>query len=409
MNGSQDVLLFSGAFFPRLARLVRARVAIGCSFFIQGLIFATWCARIPDVKVSLALNDAQLGGLLLMLPGGQLLSMLPNGALVARWGSRRALVTAGFLYPFILLLLGFAPNAWGLAIGLFVAGWVANLSNTAANTQGVLLEQLYGRSILALFHGMWSLAGLVAVAVAMGVALLGLTPWMHFLLILLFAWGLLSFSGGALLPQSMAVSPTLSEKPTTQWRFTSFIIWIGLAALGCMACEGAIYDWSGVFLREVAMVEGYMQQLGYFAYLCTMVAGRFVVDTLTNRFGRFRVLMSAGWAIVGGLALIILCGGCGASIGFTGMILGFALVGCGTSAVVPLCCGLAGKAQGMAPSVAIAEVSTIGFFGFLAAPPLIGAIAHLSGLRAAFALMAGIGMLVPVATWMLRGQIARGE
>ena len=166
--------LFSGRFLPGLPMLVRTRVAICCSFFIQGMVFATWCARIPDVRERLGLNEAQLGTLLLALPVGQLVSMAPNGWLVSRFGSRRMLIAAGFLYPCVLLFLGFAPTAWALGAGLLAAGFAANLSNTAANTQGVQLEHYYRRSIIALFHGMWSLAGLAAVALALALALTAL-------------------------------------------------------------------------------------------------------------------------------------------------------------------------------------------------------------------------------------------
>ena len=193
-------LLLSRFFLPALPDLIRTRVAIGCSFFIQGMVFATWCARIPDIRASLGLNEAQLGTLLLAIPVGQLVSMAPNGILVTRFGSRRMLILAGFLYPCILLFLGIAPTVWALAIGLLAAGFAANLSNTAANTQGVELEHYYRRSIIALFHGMWSLAGLVAVGVALLLALADVPTWLHFALVAGGMAVLLSFSGGALLP-----------------------------------------------------------------------------------------------------------------------------------------------------------------------------------------------------------------
>lgn len=397
-------LLLSRFFLPGVPALVRTRVAICCSFFIQGLTFATWCARIPDVRVRLGLDEAQLGMLLLMLPIGQLLSMLPNGALVARFGSRRMLVLAGFAYPAVLPVLGFASSVPLLAGALFLAGCAANLSNTAANTQGVMLERCYRRSIMSLFHGMWSCAGLVAVVLAMVSARFGTPTAAHFTLISGAAWLLLSFSGGALMEGGHPAPGARAGRGPAfgGWRLTPFIFWVGIAALGCMACEGAVYDWSGVYLRDVVGVSETRQSFGYFGYLCTMVAGRFVADRLVDRFGVSRVLYGSGACISGGLTMAIAFSWGAPTLALWAAIVGFALVGCGTSAVVPTCCGLAGKSRGIAPGIAIAEVSTIGFFGFLAAPPLIGYVAHAAGLRVSFALMSAIGLLVLVATWALR-------
>ena len=396
----QHAFLLSSFFLPKTPNVIRARVAICCSFFIQGLIFATWCVRIPDVKAHLGLNEAQLGSLLLMLPAGQVLLMLPNGWLVNRLGSRALLMVAGFLYPAVLVVIGLAPSVPLLAIGLFVAGFAANLSSTAANTQGVSLERLYKRSILALFHGMWSLAGMVAVCVGMLFASLRLSVETHFVCVALFAWCLLCFSGGALLKTG---KPVVDEtKPRTTWKLTAHLFWLGVAAMGCMACEGTIYDWSGVYLREVLHAPEARAGLGYFGYLCTMVPMRFVADRLINRYGVLRVLFVCGICISGGLTLAIFSSCFAGATSLVVALAGFALVGCGTSAVVPICCGLAGKDKHVPPSIAIAEISTIGFFGLLAAPPAIGYIAHMTDLRVSFGMMALVGLLVLLATQHLR-------
>ncbi len=397
--------LLSRYFLPGTPALIRKRVAIGCSFFIQGLIFATWCARIPDIKVQLGLNEAQLGAVLLMLPLGQFLMMVPNGFLVKHFGSRAMLIVAGFIYPVILGILGFATHILFLGGALFVAGAVANLSNTAVNTQAVMLEHYYRRSIITLFHGMWSVAGLVAVGVTLLFGYFGVSATMHFIGVGIFTWLLLSFSAGALMRYERPLSAERSERPKGclgGWQMTPYILWLGIASFGCMACEGAIYDWSGVYFRDVVGVNEAQQSFGYFGYLCTMVAGRFVADRIVNRIGVSKVLYGSGLCISGGLALSLLCAGSGSLPALVVAVLGFALVGCGTSAVVPMCCGLAGKCRTLPPSIAIAEISTIGFFGFLVAPPLIGYVAHLSSLRVSFAMMAVVGLLVILATWALR-------
>ena len=407
MSTSPRPFLLSRFFLPRLNTLVRTRIAVCCSFFIQGAMFATWCSRIPDIKAKLLLNDAQLGTLLFLLPAGQFLSILPNGLAVKHFGSRPTLILAGFLYPTMLILLGLAPSALTLGILLFLTGAVANLSNTAANTQGVFLEQRYGRSIMAFFHGMWSVAGLVAVGSAIGFTALQVGPTLHFILLALAAATLLSFSGGALAedppPQKSEDAPT---RGLSNWSFTPTICWLGIACFGCMACEGTVYDWSSLYLKEVLLVPTKTQGIAYFAYLCTMVSGRFIIDRLVNRWGAFRILLCCSMAITLGFFITVMSPTLTA-ISLPATVFGFALIGCGTSAIVPLCCSLAGSCKDLSPGIAIAEISTIGFFGFLVTPPLIGYIAAATGLRYAFALMLLVSLPVIIAILRLHKKMPR--
>ena len=397
-------MLFSSAFLPNVTHLLRTRIAICCSFFIQGAMFATWCSRIPDIKTRFQLDDGTLGLLLLLLPIGEFLSIFPNGYCVTRFGSKRMALLAGFLYPALLICLGLATSVIQLAILLFFTGAIANLSNTAVNTQGVHLEQAYGRSIMALFHGMWSIAGLFAVALATLLAFNNTSVITHFCGMALGAALLLSFSGGALANDTPTPqASTKNEKNKTNnassrsaWRFTPAICWLGIACFGCMACEGTVYNWSSIYMNEVLQPPTQWQGLAYLAYMCTMVTGRFIIDLFVNRLGLFRILFYCASAITLGFLLIV-----GAShLPFGAMpltLIGFAIVGCGTSAVVPLCCGLTGRCKDIPSGIAIAEISTIGFFGLLLAPPLTGLLSKTIGLPLAFLVMAFISLPVPLA------------
>lgn len=392
-------LLFSRAFLPRLPELLRTRIAICASFFIQGAMFATWCSRIPDVKTRLALDDAALGLLLLLLPIGEFLSIFPNGFCVTRFGSKRMAILAGFLYPTLLIALGFANSPVLLGVLLFFTGAIANLSNTAVNTQGVHLEQRYGRSIMALFHGMWSVAGLFAVSLATLFAQFNLSVTTHFCCLAIGAALLLSFSGGALADE--ATPHTSPEKTKNKWLFTPAIVWLGIACFGCMACEGTVYNWSSVYMHDVLHASPTSQNLAYLSYLCTMVTGRFIIDLFVNRLGIFKILFVCGCAITVGLLLIV--GAPWLPLGIMPMtLIGFAIVGCGASAVVPLCCSLTGRCKAIPSGIAIAEISTIGFFGLLLAPPLTGVISKAISLPFAFFLMALISLPVLLAIQRLR-------
>ncbi len=135
------------------------RLSVSTFYFLQGLVFASWACRIPDIKNALGLNDADLGSVLFAVPVGQMSAMALSGYLVGRCGSRRILIAASIFYPAVLVYLGMASSFWELAAGLFFFGVAANLTNISVNTQGVGVERLYQCSIMARFHGLWSLAG----------------------------------------------------------------------------------------------------------------------------------------------------------------------------------------------------------------------------------------------------------
>ncbi len=156
------------------------RIAIGLFFFLQGTVFATWSARIPDIKQALSLSDAQLGTILFFFPLGQLVSVPLSGYLVQKYGSRVLLSCVALLYPLSLVGIGLMPSRTALAGMLFLLGVVANLHNLSVNTQAVSLEKRYGRSIMGTFHGLWSLAGFVAGLTSSFLAVRHVAPLWHF-------------------------------------------------------------------------------------------------------------------------------------------------------------------------------------------------------------------------------------
>ena len=144
----------------------------------------------------------------------------------------------------------------------------------------------------------------------------------------------------------------------------------------------------GVYFKKVIAVAPEYVGLGYASFMSTMAATRFFADSFTHRFGVKKVLYSCGALISLGLLISLLY------VHLVSGIIGFLLVGAGTSAVVPLVFSEAGKVKGLNPSYSIAAVSTIGFLGFLFGPPLIGWIAALSSLRASFFVVALMGLAI---------------
>ncbi len=362
------------------------RWAVGAFFFLQGICFASWASRIPTIQQSMGLSDAQLGAVLFAIPTGLMVSLPLSGWLTAKLGSRRVVMLATLLYGLTLVGVGLATTPLLLVAALFVFGFTGNLNNIGINTQAVGVEALYGRSIMASFHGLWSLAGFTGAAIGTGMIALDVAPAGHFLLscalmtlgvVVGFRW---------LLTQDVN---TDADRPIFA-RPDKSLMNLGLLAFCTMICEGAMFDWSGVYFKKVVLAPAAWVGAGYTAFMCTMAAGRFIADWLTVRLGMKRILQGSGALTAAGLLL---------SVAFPSLVpatLGFLLVGFGVSSGVPLVYSAAGRSKVLSPGVALAAVSTIGFLGFLIGPPLIGLVAGATSLRVSFTIIAlmGLGIVI---------------
>jgi MFS family permease len=358
------------------------RIAVSAFFFIAGLTFATWASRIPDIKTQLQLSNGRLGAVLFALPAGLMTSLLFAGWLVSKLGSRKVMIASALLYPAIMVILGLAVNVWQLAFVLFLFGLASNLVNIAMNTQAVDVESMYGRSIMASFHGLWSIAGFTGAAIGTLLVSAGVTPWIHFAIILAVAGILVLFFYKFTLPNDTKKeeSHPFFVKPDR------YILILGLIAFCSMLCEGAMADWSGVYFQNVIKSPKEYITFGYVAFTAAMATGRFIGDGMVSKLGIKKVLQLSATLIATGLFISIL---------FPHLItcvIGFLMVGLGVSSVVPLIYSLAGKSGSMSPELALAAVSSISFLGFLIGPPLIGFIAEAAGLRMSFAVIALIGL-----------------
>ncbi|AEW00648.1 MFS transporter [Niastella koreensis] len=363
-----------------------ARLSIGAFFFIAGLCFASWASRIPDIKQQLQLSDGGLGAVLLALPVGLMVSLPFSGWLVHHFGSRKMVLLAAILYPLVLCNIGLVQQTWQLVVVLFAFGLLGNLFNISVNTQAVSLEVLYGRSIMASFHGIWSLAGFTGASIGTLMINFHLAPFTHFCTIAATAYLMVALLYRNSLRQDINAD---GDRPLFA-RPDATLLKLGLIAMCCMVCEGAMFDWSGVYFQKVVAVSKGLIPLGYTAFMCTMAGGRFAGDKLVTRLGTLRMLQFSGLVIATGLAIAII---------FPTLVtatLGFMLVGIGVSSVVPLVYGVAGKSTVFSPGVALAAVSTIGYLGFLAGPPMIGFIAQAASLRLSFAVIAVLGFTTTI-------------
>ena len=357
------------------------RIAVSVFFFLAGLTFASWASRIPAFKEKFALSEASLGGVLFAIPIGLMISLLLAGALITRFGSKNVLVIAAIGYAATLVSIGFSATTSVLVGTLFFLGFFGNMFNVSVNAQAVGLEKLYNKSIMASFHGIWSLAGFTGAAIGTLMVKLGWLPWQHFLLVA-------TVDLIAILVFASSTLPSAKEgkQGKTFVLPDKTLIRFGIIAFCCLVCEGTMFDWSGVYFQQAVGAPGPWITLGYSSFMACMAAGRFMADKWIMKFGANRMLQAAGIIIAGGLGLAIV---------FPNLVvatLGFMLVGFGVSSVVPIVYSLSGRSQTMNAGQAIAAVSTVGFAGFLAGPPIIGFIAEASNIQTSFAVVAIIGL-----------------
>jgi MFS family permease len=360
------------------------RIAVSASFLLQGLCFSTWASRIPSIQQKLHLSETALGGVLLAVPVGLIASLPITGWLVAKYGSRTMTVIAVLLYSGVLPLLGLAQTTTQLMAGLVLFGFGSNMANISVNTQGVGVEAIYGKSILATFHGVWSLAGFFGAALGTGMIGWGVSPLQHFILMAIVIWLGVALMRPYLVP---ADAPSPGDQPLFVLPDKSLML-LGVLAFCSLLAEGTMFDWSGVYFKKIVLAEKAWVGLGFAAFMSMMATGRFIADAFANRFGRGRTLQLSGLLTTAGLSL---------AVAFPSLIvttIGFMLVGLGVSSVVPLVYSAAGKSRTMPAGVALAAVSTVGFAGFLLGPPLIGLVAGATSLRVSFAIIALMGLAV---------------
>ena len=367
--------------------LSQRRVALGALFFFMGICFASWAARIPDIQAKFQLSEGELGTLLLCLPIGSMLGLPIAGWSVHRFGSRSVILICSFAYAFTLPLIGLAPSLWTIAPVLMGFGVLGNIMNISLNTQALGLENQYGKSILASFHGIWSMAGFTGAGVGAGMIFLNFSPAAHYVVVALLSAVMILLSQKFVIndkPAPGEESGLVLRKPD------ALLLRIGLISFLGMMAEGCMFDWSGVYFKKIVEAEPQYVSLGYVCFMGAMASGRFVTDKASNRFGKVPVLQVSGLLIFLGLLLSVVFPNL-----FTAAI-GFLMVGAGVASIVPVSYGIAGRSKLYSPSVALALVSTISFFGFLVGPPLIGFVAELFDLKVSFALIGinGLGILL---------------
>lgn len=361
-----------------------ARLAVSLCFFLNGALFASWVSRIPAVQAGLGINHATLGMALFGVALGALFAMPLAGWCAARYGSDRVTQVVSIAYCMALPFLALAPNAGFLTLALFCFGAFHGAFDVAMNAQAVAVEGRYQRPIMSSFHALWSVGGLAGAALGAFIAATGVVPLVHFTAVSLLLGGtLVAFANPRLLSAGKASArDSIGKERSVKFKWPPrTLVALGAVAFCIMMGEGAMADWSAVYLRSAAGASEAVAAAGYAVFSIAMAGARFSGDWLSARFGPVALVRLGSGLAAAGLAFALLQGEP------VSALLGFAAVGAGFATIVPQVFSAAGRTPGMDPGPALATATTLGYSGFLIGPPLIGFAAEAIGLPGALAII----------------------
>jgi MFS family permease len=361
----------------------RARRAVALIFFLHGFLFANWAARLPELELRYGLSHRELGQVLFCSAIGAWCAMPLAGWLSQRLGSGRLTTLGALLFCGLIPGMALLGSTGQVMLLFLLLGAATGLLDVAMNAQAIQVEQLKGKPIMSSFHAAFSLGGMLGA----GAGALGARLGMDFgtNLLVLSGLGVLATVGAGLnlLPvEPTEASPANQAKPPVFRWPSRALLGLGLVAFCCMLGEGAMADWSTIYLVQETGASTSLAPLGYAAFSLAMTGGRVFGDALVARFGAHRVVVLGGVLACSGLLGSLLLPQTAVGIG------GLLLVGLGLSAIVPVVFSAAGQQSGLAPAAAIGTVSTIGYGGLLLGPPLVGWLADGIGLRGALGLVA---------------------
>lgn len=375
-----------------------SRIKFGVlSFYLsQGLCFASWASRIPDIKEQFSVSDDIIWGIILfMIPVGKFLAIPLAGYFVSKLGSQLMVQVSILGYAISLFSVGIIPtNIYILGACLLSFGVFWNLTDISLNTQGIGIEKRAGKTIMGSFHGAWSLAACFGALLGFIMINFQVNTIYHFtaiLLLILFTWAI----NRKYLQVDVAETKeedTVEIKEKTKFKMPELVlIQLGVLGLFALIVESAMFDWGGVYFESIVKAPKSLQ-IGFLMFMVTMTLGRFLTNKAYSSFGKKLTIQLAGTFIFLGMFISALL----PNIVFCSI--GFMLVGLGISCVVPTIYSVVGEKSKMKTSIALTILSTISFIGSLIAPLLIGSISHSLNMKYAYMVIGCIGACIVLIT-----------
>ncbi|MEN3344848.1 MAG: hypothetical protein V7635_1424 [Arthrobacter sp.] len=385
----------------RQAQLKAATAATFLVFGINGLVFASWAARIPAVTETLHITSGQMGTLLLCLALGSLISLPTAGFVVGRIGTANTVRAAGLAAAVAgvgVALSLMAESVLGTAIALFFFGIGVGLWDVSQNIEGADVEHRLGRTIMPQFHAAFSGGAFLGALIGAGLSRLGVGLPAHLLVIAALVAVLTAVAPRYFLPHLPAAAPRAGDakepKRGSAWRDGRTLL-IGVVVLGAMLTEGAGNDWIAKAAVDGLGASQSTGALLFAAFVLAMTAMRFFGGRAIDAYGRVAVLRASMAAAAAGLGLFVLAGNLWLATA------GAVLWGVGAALAFPM--GMSAAADDPKHAAArVSVVSTLGYVAFLAGPPLLGYLGDVTGIRLAL-----FAIAVPILGALLLAGAAR--
>ena len=364
------------------------RAAVAAAFLIHSTVSGTWAPRLPAIKESLGLSDGELGTALVGLAIGLVAGTRLAGAPIDRFGSR-PVMRAGFpLLAATLLLPGLAGNGLALFASLLVLGVASGALDVAMNAQGIEVERVLRRPILSGLHGLWSVGLGIGAGVAAGAAAIDAEPLEHFAVVAAVLAVLSVVFLRGLLPAHDHVREESHDAEPPDVRWTWALLLLGVIAFCSFVGEGSASDWSAVYMTQELGTSDALGAVAFAAFAVTMATARFAADPLRTRLGNVPLVRGGSLIAAAGLGAGLLIHEPWAGIA------GFALLGLGLAAVVPIAFSAAGDLDPRATGRLVGRVATIGYVGSVAGPIMIGWLAEATSLRTALGLVVLLALAI---------------
>lgn len=374
-------------------RIRRARAGTGLLFLTNGALFANLIPRYPEIKAKHELSDAAFGVSVAFFPLGAIMFGLLAASLIRRFGSGMVAAVMTLVLGVSIASIAFIPEAVFFALALLIAGGADAMADVSQNAHGLRVQEAYGRSILNSFHALWSLGAVLGGFMAAGALLIDVELGAHlvssaalFGSLALIAWMFALppdphdslVSSGATHRQVEARKEELKRVQRVALRKPRTLLVLG--ALVLMAVTGAVVEdagnsWSALYLSEHLGAPSSVGALGFTALVAGQLLGRATADRFIDRFGQRRVIRTGGVIIALGMGTAIAI----PTVPLT--IAGFAAAGLGVAALIPAAYDRADAIRGLRPGVGLTIVSWLMRLGFLATPPLVGALSDMFSLR----------------------------
>jgi len=348
------------------------RFALSTFFFLSGFCFSSWASRIPTLKLTYDMNEAELGSFLFILPICSLIGLPISGWLISKYDSRYLLLSGFLIYLIALFGIGYSSSFEFLTLAVCFFAFGLRAINISMNTQAIQLQKRYGKPITGSFHGIWSLGGLCGIIYATNAIYFDVSISVHLGSVFLFGFITSLVAASFLLKNDREVGGN-------KLRFAKpdkFILYTGLIVFCAAVCEGGIYDWCSVYFREVVQAD--LFTLSYLVFMVSMTVSRFFTDRLVELMGMKKLFILSASVVVFGVSILIIFPT------FYPALFGFFITGLGVASIFPMSFSLASLSKKYAPGMAISIVGTYATVGVLLAPPFVGYVAHLFNLNMAF-------------------------